>query len=192
MITAWFNETGNRHLGTGRAGGAVVLLFVTPTVQRSRRGPCCWSVTSSVLDHSRPGPRCWLPSTATRSRTIFAQIRSAAVGVYVSSRGSYAYRQRFTKLPIINMASPRSTISSLNLKQTRKKKTDSDSEKKSIFNLIFHHHSRRLAHSTRCVYYFPKGLSSFFPTQTHTTLSTLYARSCICSISTPFCVSRCE
>uniref|UniRef100_A0A8D8CST3 (northern house mosquito) hypothetical protein n=1 Tax=Culex pipiens TaxID=7175 RepID=A0A8D8CST3_CULPI len=70
------------------------------------------------------------------------------------------------------MASPRSTISSLNLKQTRKKKTDSGSEKKSIFNLIFHHHSRRLARTLpRCVYYFPKGLSSFFPhTHTHTTL----------------------
>lgn len=46
--------------------------------------------------------------------------------------------------------------------------------KKSIFNLIFHHHSR-LAHCD--VYYFPKGLSSFF--HTHTPLLPTTLRVCV-------------
>lgn len=98
--------------------------------------------------------------------TIFAQIRSAAVIVYVSSRGFHAYRQRFTKLPIIKMASPHSTISSLNLnKLERKADSGNEKEKKSIFNLIFHHHSQ-LAHYTVSII-FQKVYRPFSHTHTH-------------------------
>lgn len=52
-----------------------------------------------------------------------------------------------------------------------KQEKKNSQRKKSIFNLIFHHHSRPDSRTTRCVYYFPKRfISSFLHTYTQTAL----------------------